>query len=124
LRNFHSLHAFLQGLSAAGFDHIVPQDLRLLIHTEANYAASREASNQGPCLPFLFSYRREYELRGSVALLEIFTAVAPYAVDPGARPVVKNLREHVLATDVEEVNSPGWTGLFSFFWTSLIPCFY
>ncbi len=93
----------LQGLSAAGLDHIVPQDLRLLVHTEANYATSREASNQGPCLPFLFSYRREYELRGPVAPLEIFTAVTPYAVDPGARPVAKNLREHVLATDVEEI---------------------
>lgn len=87
-------------ISAADFDHIVGQDLGLLIRTEA---VSRKASSQGPLLDFLSSCRRRYELRGSVILLEISISVAPDAVDLEARSVAKRLREHLLATDIEAI---------------------
>ena len=112
LKKFNSLQAFLQGLSAAGFKRIIPPDLRRLLQLEGDYVASCEASNRGPCLPFLYAYRREYELRGLVALQEIFAAVAPYAIEPWGRPPAMDLKELMSAKDRCHRARMGWTSLF------------
>lgn len=60
----------------------IPRDLSQFLEVKGNYAASRGALDHGPCIPFLFPYRREYELHGQGALSTVFTAVALYPDEP------------------------------------------
>ncbi|KAI9748264.1 MAG: hypothetical protein M4579_007271, partial [Chaenotheca gracillima] len=121
LRNFHSLHAFLQGLRAAGYDAIIPQDLARLTQSESNYAATRRSLGHGPGIPFLFAHRREYELRGREALPEIFTPLALYPRETWRRP--GDRLEYTVAMDGGHERSFECAGPLSSIWANLISCF-
>lgn len=49
-----------------------------VIRYEDNFIAYRRLLKEGPGIPFLFPHRKEYELRGTIALGEIFIAMAGY----------------------------------------------
>lgn len=85
LRNYHSLHAFLQGFQAAGCVWMIPKHLRDYISDDSNYLVYRNALKHGPCLPFLFPHCREYQLHGLSAVEGVYGAISSYELKPGTQ---------------------------------------